>query len=144
MRTIKDRIRHTLAFQIIGLLTFAPLASWVFGFEMHLMGAIAIVASITATIWNYIYNLLFDHALLKWRKNSHKTLSLRVLHALLFEAGLLCLLLPFIAWYLNMTLWEAFKMDIVMATFYLVYAFIYNLIYDKVYPIQHQPLNNPY
>ncbi len=144
MRTIKDRIRHTLAFQIIGLLTFAPLASWVFGFEMHLMGAIAIVASITATIWNYIYNLLFDHALLKIRQNSQKTLSLRVLHALLFEAGLLCLLLPFIAWYLNMTLWEAFKMDIVMATFYLVYAFIYNLIYDKVYPIQHQPLNNPY
>ncbi len=144
MRTIKDRIRHTFAFQIIGLVIFAPLASLVFSFEMHLMGAIAIVASITATIWNYIYNLLFDHALFKLRQNSHKTLSLRVLHAFLFEAGLLFLLLPFIAWYLNMTLWEAFKMDIVMATFYLVYAFIYNLIYDKVYPIQYQPSNNPY
>lgn len=144
MRTVKDRIRHTLAFQIIGLMIFAPLASLVFGFEMHLMGTIAIVASITATIWNYIYNLLFDHALLKIRENVDKTLSLRMLHAFLFEAGLLCLLLPFIAWYLNMTLWEAFKMDIVMATFYLVYAFIYNLIYDKVYPIQYQASNNHY
>lgn len=87
MRTVKDRIRHTLAFQIIGLLTFAPLASLVFGFEMHLMGAIAIVASITATIWNYIYNLLFDHALFKRRQNAHKTLALRVLHAFCLKLG---------------------------------------------------------
>lgn len=144
MRTVKDRIRHTLAFQIIGLMIFTPLASLVFGFEMHLMGTIAIVASITATIWNYIYNLLFDHALSRIRENVDKTLSLRVLHAFLFEVGLLCLLLPFIAWYLNMTLWEAFKMDIVMATFYLVYAFIYNLVYDKVYPIQYRPSNSRY
>lgn len=35
-------------------------------------------------------------------------------------------------------------MDIVMATFYLVYAFIYNLVYDKVYPIPCQPINHPY
>lgn len=135
MRTIKDRIRHTLAFQVIGLIVFAPLASWVFGFELHLMGTIAIVGSIIATLWNYIYNLLFDHALLKLRGDMHKTVSLRVLHAFLFEAGLLCLFLPLISWYLSITLWEAFKMDITMASFYLVYAFIYNLIYDKIYPI---------
>ena len=42
MRTVKDRIRHTLAFQIIGLIVFTPLASLVFGFEMHLMGAMAL------------------------------------------------------------------------------------------------------
>ncbi|MGM8885762.1 PACE efflux transporter [Psychrobacter sp. 1U2] len=135
MRTVKDRIRHTLAFQLMGLITFAPLASWVFGFELHLMGTIAIVGSVTATIWNFIYNVWFDHALLKWRRDIHKTVRLRLIHALLFEVGLLCLLLPFIAWYLNITLWAAFKMDITMATFYLLYAFVYNLIYDKVYPI---------
>lgn len=135
MRTTKDRIRHTLGFEIIGLIIFAPLASLVFGFELHLMGAMAVVGSIIATVWNYIYNLLFDHSMLKLRGDVRKTLPLRVFHAVLFETGLLLLFMPMIAWYLSISLWEAFMMDIAMATFYLVYAFVYNLVYDKVFPI---------
>ena len=135
MRTRKDRVRHALGFEIIGLLIFAPLASLVFGFELQLMGVIALIGSIVATVWNYFYNVLFDRAMLKLRGKVQKTVAIRVLHALLFEGGLLLLFLPAIAWYLNISLWEAFKMDIAMATFYLIYAFIYNWIYDKVFPI---------
>ena len=124
MRTKKDRIRHTLSFEIMGLLIFAPLASLVFGFELHTMGAIALVGSLVATVWNFFYNILFD-----------KTVPIRVLHAILFEGGLLLLFLPFIAIYLNISLWEAFKMDIAMATFYLIYAFVFNWVYDQVFPI---------
>lgn len=135
MRNTKDRIRHTLGFEIIGLIIFAPLASWVFGFELQLMGVIAIVVSIIATIWNFIYNLLFDHAMLRLRGTVHKTVLIRVFHAFLFEGGLLLLFMPMIAWYLKITLWEAFVMDIAMASFYVVYAFVYNWVYDKVFPI---------
>ena len=42
MRTRKDRVRHALGFEIIGLLIFAPLASLVFGFELQLMGVMAL------------------------------------------------------------------------------------------------------
>ncbi|WP_299330376.1 PACE efflux transporter [uncultured Psychrobacter sp.] len=135
MRTKKDRIRHTLSFEIIGLLIFAPLASLVFGFELHTMGAIALVGSLVATVWNYFYNILCDKAMLKLRGRVQKTVPIRVLHAILFEGGLLLLFLPFIAIYLNISLWEAFKMDIAMATFYLIYAFVFNWVYDKVFPI---------
>ncbi len=135
MRTTKDRIRHALGFEIIGLIIFAPLASLVFGFELHLMGVMALVGSIVATVWNYFYNILFDNAMLKLRGAVQKTVPIRVLHALLFEGGLLLLFLPVIAWYLNISLWEAFKMDIAMATFYLIYAFVFNWVYDQVFPI---------
>ena len=135
MRTRKDRIRHALGFEVIGLLIFAPLASLVFGFELQLIGVMALIGSIVATVWNYFYNVLFDRAMLKLRGTVQKTVSIRVLHAVLFEGGLLLLFLPAIAWYLNISLWDAFKMDIAMATFYLIYAFIYNWIYDKVFPI---------
>lgn len=135
MRTRKDRIRHALGFEVIGLLIFAPLASLVFGFELQLMGVMALIGSIVATVWNYFYNVLFDRAMLRLRGTVQKTVSIRVLHAVLFEGGLLLLFLPAIAWYLNISLWDAFKMDIAMATFYLIYAFIYNWIYDKVFPI---------
>lgn len=142
MRTTKDRIRHALGFEIIGLLIFAPLASLVFGFELHTMGLMAVVGSIIATIWNYFYNILFDNALLKMRGQVQKTVPIRVLHAVLFEGGLLLLFLPMIAWYLDISLWQAFMMDITMATFYLIYAFVYNWIYDKVFPVpSRQPQN---
>lgn len=135
MRTTKDRIRHALGFEIIGLIIFAPLASLVFGFELHLMGMMALVGSIVATVWNYFYNVLFDRAMLKLRGTLQKTVLIRVLHAILFEGGLLLLFLPIIAWYLNISLWEAFKMDIAMASFYLIYAFVYNWVYDQIFAI---------
>ena len=142
MRTTKDRIRHALGFEIIGLLIFAPLASLVFGFELHTMGLMAVVGSIIATIWNYFYNILFDNAMLKLRGQVQKTVPIRVLHAVLFEGGLLLLFLPMIAWYLDITLWQAFMMDITMATFYLIYAFVYNWIYDKVFPVPSRQSQN--
>ncbi len=142
MRTTKDRIRHALGFEIIGLLIFAPLASLVFGFELHTMGLMAVVGSIIATIWNYFYNILFDNAMLKLRGQVQKTVPIRVLHAILFEGGLLLLFLPMIAWYLGITLWQAFMMDITMATFYLIYAFVYNWIYDKVFPVPSRQSQN--
>ena len=135
MRTVKDRIRHTLGFEIIGLIIFVPLASWLFGFDIQSIGLIAVAASIIATLWNYFYNLLFDHSMLKLRGNVHKTVPLRMLHAFLFEGGLLLLFLPIIAWHLGISFWQAFLMDITMATFYLVHAFLYNWIYDNVFPM---------
>lgn len=135
MRTTKDRIRHTLGFEIIGLLIFAPLASLLFDHQLFDMGLMAVVGSLIATFWNYAYNLLFDHAMVLLRGDVRKTTPIRVCHALLFEGGLLLLFMPMIAWYLGITLWEAFVMDIAMASFYLVYAFVYNLAYDRAFPI---------
>ena len=58
-----------------------------------------------------------------------------MLHTLLFEAGLILLLIPFIAWYLGISLWAALVMDIAIVVFYLVYAFFFNIAYDRVFPI---------
>ena len=134
MRTTKDRIRHALGFEIIGLLIFAPLASLVFGFELHLMGMMALVGSIVATIWNYFYNILFDRGMLKLCGTLQKTVLIRVLHAILFEGGLLLLFLPVIAWYLNITWLAAAALEAGFLVFILIYTYIFNVLYDK-----HQP-----
>jgi uncharacterized membrane protein len=64
-----------------------------------------------------------------------KSLPIRIIHALLFEVGLLLILLPFIAWYLEVSLTDAFLMDVSFAVFYLVYAFVFNWVYDLVFPL---------
>ncbi len=55
---------------------------------------------------------------------------------MLFEAGLLLILLPPIAWYLGIGLVEAFFMDLAIAAFYVAYAFVFNLAYDRTFPVQ--------
>lgn len=64
-----------------------------------------------------------------------KRLWERVLHALLFELGFLLIALPLTAWWLGISLWQALWLDIGMALFYVVYAFFYNLAYDRLFPL---------
>ena len=70
--------------------------------------------------------------------HTRKSPVMRVFHAVLFEGGLLVVLMPLIAWYLGVTLWQAFMMDLSFAAFYLIYAFIYNWAYDVIFPIPEQ------
>ncbi|MBY0259251.1 chlorhexidine efflux transporter, partial [Methylobacterium sp.] len=67
--------------------------------------------------------------------HTRKSLLLRVGHAVLFEAGLLVILLPPIAWFLGIGLFEAFVMDLAIAGFYVAYAFVFNLAYDRTFPL---------
>ncbi len=135
MRDTRDRIRHAVLFELIALAAVTPLGGLVFDVPMGHFGVVAAVSTTIAMIWNYCFNLGFDHAMLRLSGEVRKTLPVRVVHAVLFELGLLCLLVPFIAWYLGVPLWQAFVMDVALAGFYLVYAFVFNWVYDLVYPL---------
>ena len=135
MRKTPDRIRHAISFVLIGLLLVTPLGALAFGMPLAEIGVVTVFSATIATLWNYLYNLLFDHALLRLTGRLAKTVWTRVLHAVLFEAGLLAILMPFIAWYLEVSLMQAFLLDLSFAVFYLVYAFVFNWVYDWIFPI---------
>ncbi len=137
MRSVRDRIRHAVCFEVIGLIIVTPVAAWGFDQPMHDIGLVVLVSSLLATAWNYLYNLLFDHAMVRLTGSPHKSVAVRVFHAVLFEFGMLLVLMPFIAWYLGITLLQAFLMDVSFALFYLVYAFVFNWAYDVIFPIPH-------
>jgi uncharacterized membrane protein len=44
-------------------------------------------------------------------------------------------MLPMIAWYLQIGIWQAFIMDLGLAIFYMVYALVFNWAYDRVFPL---------
>ena len=93
-----------------------------------------LVGATMATLWNYIFNLMFDHGLKRFTGTTRKTLKLRFLHAISFEFGLMLALLPVIAWWLDIGLLEALVVDIAFVVFYLVYAFVFTWCYDTVFP----------
>ncbi len=137
IRNTKDRIRHAISFEIIALAIFIPLSSLIFGYEVSSMGFIGVASATIATTWNFLYNMAFDKIMLKNLGHTRKTMRLRVFHALFFEFGLMFLLIPLIAFALNISLWAALKMDIAIVLYYLVFAFLFNIAYDKIFPIPH-------
>lgn len=142
MRTRSDRLRHAISFELIGLALVTPLASWVFGHPLGDMGLVALVSATLATIWTYQFNLGFDHAMLRLRGDVRKTPRIRILHAALFEIGLMLVLLPYIIWSLGISLIEAVVMDLSFTVFYFFYALGFNWGYDLLFPLP-APRNTP-
>ena len=134
LRGARDRIRHAILFEVVGLVLMVGGGVVLTGFDLHALGVIGVVSSIVATAWNYVFNLGFDRAMLRLRGSAIKTHPIRALHALLFEGGLLVLLLPFVAWMLDVSLWQAFLFDAAIAVFYVVYGYAFNWAYDRVFP----------
>jgi uncharacterized membrane protein len=92
------------------------------------VGLLAILLSTTAMGWNVVYNLIFDRL---WPvARVPRTLGIRALHALGFEGGLILAGVPLAAWLLNISLTQAFLLDIGFFLFFLPYAFAYNWAYD--------------
>jgi uncharacterized membrane protein len=135
MRSIGDRIRHAISFEIIGLLVVTPLGAVAFDFPLHDMGMVAVVSATIATCWNFVYNYLFDLVMQRSAGTTKKGRAARVYHAVLFEVGLLVVLMPFIAWYLSISIWHALIMDLSFALFYMLYAYVFNWAYDRIFSL---------
>lgn len=135
MRSGTDRLRHAITFELLGLMLCVPLASGVTAQPLLHTGVLALVLSLLATSWNYLYNLLVDTLMLRHLGRLEKRWGERVWHALGFEGGLLLVTLPLVAWWMEISLWQALLLDLGFALFYLIYAFFYNLAYDRLFPL---------
>src|SRR5690606_18573729 len=73
MRTTADRIRHAISFELIGILIATPLAAFAFHLEGGDSVVIVVGSATVAMVWNYIYNLGFDHLMNHFRGTTEKT-----------------------------------------------------------------------
>ena len=135
MRSPLDRLRQAVLFEVVALILVIPLGALAFGMPMHDAGVVGVAGASIATVWNLVYNHAFDVALRRLTGTARKSPAARVVHALLFEGGLLVVLMPFIAWYLEVSLWRALVMDVSLAAFYVVYAFVFTWLYDLLFPL---------
>lgn len=128
------RVVHTVGFEVLGVVIFTPVAVYILNESVFDIGLLAIVISLIAMVWNLIYNYIFDFIESCFGGHrSKRRLFMRIIHAVSFELGLLVVTLPMVAYWLHMSLWKALLTDIGFVIFYLVYAFFYNYIFDKIY-----------
>lgn len=129
-RSLAERAMHALLFEVLAIGISAPLAAWITGETILSMGILTAVIATMAVLWNMAYNWLFDR--LQTRHGFERTLWIRAIHSVGFELGLIIMAIPFVAWWLDTTLWRALVLDIGLVLFYLPYAFVFNLCYDKI------------
>jgi len=126
-RSLGERIIHAVSFEVIALCICAPTAAWLMDKPLFQMGALAIMLSTVAMLWNMIYNAGFDKFFLPGQPRG---VALRVGHALGFESGFILIGLPLAAWMLQISLLEALMVEIGFFLFFLPYTIIFNACYD--------------
>ena len=129
-KSITERVCQALGCEGLALLICTPLLVWITGRPALEMGAVTLGVSVLALTWNIIFNSLFDR--LKARLQLANGGWTRVLHALLFEGGLIILAVPLIAGVLKISLLEAFILDIGVLLFFLPYTYVYHWGYDVI------------
>lgn len=137
LRSPLDRARQVLLFELGGLILITPPFAWFSGVPTRdSLGLLAIIAVI-AGFWNAAYNTGFDWAegRLTGRTADRRPFPLRAAHALGFECSLILLTLPIVMSWTGMDWREALIADIAVALAYVVYAFFFNLGYDRIFPI---------
>ncbi|WP_095159672.1 multidrug/biocide efflux PACE transporter [Pseudomonas sp. Irchel 3E13] len=129
-KTLTERIVHALGFEFFALLLCAPTIALVMDKPLMSAGLLTLAISVTATLWNMLYNVLFDR--LQNRVGFQRTPLIRMLHALGFEGGLILAVVPMAAWWLSIGLVEAFLMEVGLLVFLLPYTYLYNLGFDRL------------
>ena len=127
-KSITERVFQALGFEGLALLICTPLLVWITGRPALEMGAVTLGISLLALSWNVVFNSLFDR--LKTRLQLASDGWTRVLHALLFEGGLILMAVPMIAALMKISLLEAFILDIGVLLFFLPYTYVYHWGYD--------------
>ena len=129
-KSITERIFQAIGFELLAILICTPLLAWIMDKPMLEMGMVTVLIAALALGWNVVFNGMFDRALKRFAI-AH-TAWTRVVHALLFEGGLVAMGVPLIAWWLSVSLWQAFLLDIGVLLFFLPYTYIYHWVYDVV------------
>lgn len=94
--------------------------------------ALAVASSAVAVVWNLLFNTLFE----AWESRQARrgrSLARRIAHAVGFEGGLAAILVPLFAWWLGIGLWEALLFDAALLLFFLVYTFVFNWCFDRMF-----------
>jgi uncharacterized membrane protein len=129
-KSFAERCFQAVTFEVLAIIISAPLLVWLMGVPIAHAGLLTLMISLLAMTWNVIFNALFER--IEKRLGLVRTFRVRAVHAVGFEAGLIVTVVPLAAWWLDISLLDAFLLDIGVVLFFLPYTFLFNLGYDKL------------
>lgn len=126
------RVVQAVLYELFALAFVAPMLSWLFGRSGWSTMALTLLLSTIALGWNYVFNSVFE----RWEARqavTRRSWQRRVAHGVCFEGGLALILVPVMAWWLDITLWQALVADIGILLFFLVYTVVFTWCFDRAF-----------
>ncbi|KDL89529.1 hypothetical protein AE02_05265 [Klebsiella variicola] len=127
-KSFRERFFHAVLFEVLAnvLITFS--VAHFLRVTLTQSAALSVTSAVTATVWNYLFNYVFDRVQKKYQ--FQRTLWVRALHAVIFEAGLIIILIPVCMYFLYLPFQQAIYVETGLVLFFLPYTLLFNLIYD--------------
>jgi len=129
-KSLTERVSQAIGFEVFAVLMCTPLFAWLMDKPLFDMGVVTVANCFIALGWNVLFNGMFDR--MRERFSMVQNGWTRMLHALLFEGGLVVVSVPLVAWWLNISLLQALILDIGVLLFFLPYTYVYHWAYDVV------------
>ncbi|AOK27296.1 PACE efflux transporter [Burkholderia ubonensis] len=134
MQGLPRKITQAILYEAIAIACISPAIAALFGEGLVYSGALSATMSAIALLWNMVYNTLFE----RWeatRVQRTRTLGRRIIHACGFEGGLIFILVPVVAWWLDISWFDAFLVDLGLFAFFFCYAFVFQWAFDRVFDV---------
>lgn len=132
MQGIRRKLLYLFLYEGIAIVLSTLLLRWMSGQGTGQAGPLAVAASLVAMTWNFVYNALFEAWEARY-SGGGRGLWLRLGHACGFELGMMLMMLPLFALGLDLSLAEAFGLQVGMLVFFLLYSFGFTLGFDRVF-----------
>lgn len=132
MQGIKRKVVYVSLYELIAVAITSFGLATLAGQALGHASVAAVASSAIAVLWNLVYNTLFE----RWESRQAvrgRSVLRRTAHAIGFELGLVVMLVPLFAWWLQVSLWQAFVLDLGLIAFFLFYTFIFNLAFDRIF-----------
>lgn len=132
LQGIRRRIVYVAIYEFIAIVVSGIGLALVSGRGMGQAFVASTLASVTAIVWNYVFNTGFEF----WESRQSvkgRSIRRRIAHAIGFEGGLLVFLVPLFSWQLQVTLWQAFVMNFGLLIFFLIYTFVFTWCFDRIF-----------
>lgn len=132
MQGPKRKLFHATLYEVIAIIVVTLAMRWLSDKGTAQAGGLALSTSVMALAWNMVFNTLFE----RWERRQtrrERTLARRAAHAIGFEGGLVLMTVPVIAWWLDMSWWQALVTDLGLVAFFLFYTFGFNWAFDHVF-----------
>ena len=132
MQGLKRKIVYVSLFELFAVALTTTTLMLLAGSSGAHASVAAVASSTVAVVWNFIFNSMFE----AWearQTTTGRSVARRIAHAIGFEGGLVAFLVPLFAWWLDISLWEAFIVDLWIVVFFLVYTFLFSLAFDRIF-----------
>ncbi|MBU0538543.1 MAG: PACE efflux transporter [Gammaproteobacteria bacterium] len=132
MSPTNRRVCQALLYEIGAVAMVTPILTFAFDADVSSTLPLSVVMATIALTWNYLFNALFE----RWEKKQvvkGRSWQRRLVHGAGFEGGLVIVLVPLTAYWLNITIWQALIAEIGLLITFFFYAIVFTWVFDKVF-----------